>query len=36
MELVISLALGIWISFGGWLAFRCLKKESEAKEDEKR
>ena len=27
MELVISLALGIWISFGGWLAYRNLKKE---------
>ena len=27
MELVISLALGAWISLGGWLACRSLKKE---------
>lgn len=27
MELVISIALGIWVSIGGWLAYRCLKKE---------
>lgn len=27
MELVISLALGAWISLGGWLAYRSLKKE---------
>lgn len=27
MELVISIALGAWISLGGWLAYRSLKKE---------
>ena len=27
MELVISIALGIWISLGGWLAYQSLKKE---------
>ena len=29
MELVISIALGVWISIGGWLAFKSLKKEYE-------
>lgn len=29
MELVISIALGAWISFGGWLAYKSLKKEYE-------
>lgn len=28
-ELVIGIALGAWISFGGWLAYRSLKKEYE-------
>lgn len=27
MELVISIALGTWISIGGWLAYKSLKKE---------
>lgn len=27
MELVISIALGAWISLGGWLAYKSLKKE---------
>lgn len=27
MELIISLALGAWISFGSWLAYKNLKKE---------
>lgn len=27
MELVISIALGVWISLGGWLAYKSLKKE---------
>lgn len=27
MELIISIALGAWISLGGWLAYRHLKKE---------
>lgn len=27
MELVISIALGIWISIGGWLAFKHINKE---------
>lgn len=27
MELVISIALGLWISAGGWLAYRSLKNE---------
>ena len=27
MELVISIALGLWISVGGWLAYRSLKNE---------
>lgn len=27
MELGISLALGAWISFGGWLAYKSLLKE---------
>ena len=29
LELVISIALGIWILIGGWLAFKSLKKEYE-------
>lgn len=29
MELVISIALGAWISLGGWLAYKSLKKEFE-------
>ena len=33
MELVISIALGVWISIGGWLAYRSLKKEYTGKED---
>ena len=33
MELVISIALGVWISVGGWLAYRSLKKEYTNKED---
>ena len=27
MEWVISVALGVWISIGGWLAYRSIKKE---------
>lgn len=27
MELVICVALGAWISFGGWLAYKSLKKD---------
>ena len=27
MEAVISIALGVWISAGGWIAYRSLKKE---------
>lgn len=27
MELVISLALGLWISVGGWISYRSLKSE---------
>lgn len=27
MELIISIGLGVWISFGGWLAYRNLIKE---------
>lgn len=28
-ELVISIALGVWITIGGWLAYKSLKKEYE-------
>lgn len=31
MELVICIALGIWISFGGWLSYRSLKKEYDSR-----
>ena len=34
MELVISLALGAWISIGGWLAYKNLKKEFSDREGE--
>ncbi len=27
MELVIALALGAWIAFGGWISYRSIKKE---------
>ena len=27
MELVISIALGLWISIGGWLAYKSLIRE---------
>lgn len=27
MELIISIALGAWISLGGWLAYKSLKNE---------
>ena len=27
MELVISIALGLWISLGGWLSYKSIKKE---------
>lgn len=36
MELVISLALGAWISLGGWLAYRSLKKEFSDRGGEKK
>lgn len=36
MELVISIALGIWISIGGWLAYRSLKNEYSNKEESKK
>ena len=29
MELVITLFLGAWISFGGWIGYRSVKKEYE-------
>lgn len=31
MELLVSLALGAWISYAGWLAYKNLKKEYEDK-----
>ncbi len=31
MELVIALALGAWISFGGWISYRSIKKEFSGK-----
>lgn len=34
MEFVISIALGAWISFGGWLAYKSLKKEYTQEEDD--
>ncbi len=27
MELVIAIALGAWIAFGGWISYRSIKKE---------
>lgn len=27
MELVVSIALGAWISLGGWLSYKSLKNE---------
>ena len=27
MELVIAVALGAWIAFGGWISYRSIKKE---------
>lgn len=33
MELIIAIALGAWISIGGWLAYKNLKKEYTNKED---
>ena len=27
MELVISIALGAWIAFGGWISYRSIRKE---------
>lgn len=27
MELVISIALGLWISFGGWISYKSIKRE---------
>ena len=33
MELIISIALGVWISIGGWLAYRSIKKEYAERED---
>lgn len=27
MELIISVALGAWISIGGWVAYKALKEE---------
>ncbi len=36
MELLISIALGAWISFGGWLAYKSLKAEYTDKGDTER
>lgn len=36
MELIISICLGLWISIGGWLAYRGLKKEYTDKGDIKK
>ncbi len=30
MELVISLALGMWIFIGGWVSYKSMKKEQES------
>ena len=27
MEWIISIALGAWIAFGGWISYRSIKKE---------
>ena len=27
MELIIAIALGAWISFGGWISYRSIKKD---------
>ena len=27
MEVVIAIALGAWIAFGGWISYRSIKKE---------
>lgn len=33
MELVISIALGAWIAFGGWISYRSIKKEFSGQND---
>ena len=36
MELVISIALGAWISLGGWLAYKSLKNECDSDTEARR
>lgn len=36
MELVISIILGVWISVGGWLSYRNLKKEYDGEGDDQK
>lgn len=36
MELVISIALGAWISLGGWLAYKSFKKECDSDKEARR
>lgn len=36
MELVISIALGIWISINGWISYKSLRKEYVNKGDTKK
>lgn len=33
MELIIAIALGAWISFGGWISYRSIRKEFSDKGD---
>ena len=35
MELIIAVALGAWITIGGWLSYRSIKKEFSDEEDRK-
>ena len=36
MELVISIALGVWIAVGGWVAYRSIRKEYDDQGGEER